>query len=245
MILSFATISLDSYGLDRIFKIVKEVGYDGIDIFCNSSLDTQSGSYLKELSNRYNVPITGIVIRNNKSQKDIMRGIKLVQQAECKTLIVPPPSFFNFTHVNWLKKNLPKLRKEEKIDILVMNVKMKTLLWVLPTHSFASIEDLKKLKDLCIDTSNVFANQQSIISVYEKIKPNLKHIFLSNVKSDGQSHYLPMEGQLPIESFLIRLKKNDYKGVISVVVKSKFLDVKREAKVKENLLKIKEFIKKF
>jgi len=234
--------SLEHYGLHRIFRFAKKAGYDGIDIEVSKSYDTQDAPYIKELSTETGLPVVSIVTpKKTSSQEKIMTFITLAKEVGARNVIINPPNLFDFSYTQWLKNDLPGIRKREKIHIALLNSTGGRMFGFLPEHALNSLNDLKKFKEVCIDTSNVYNVKEDLIRMYEKLKAEIIHIFLSNVKN-GKDHALPMEGSLPLESLLTKLKQDTFKGGISIRVNGKELGEGDENKVINHLIKIKEFV---
>lgn len=56
-LLTFSTGSLYLYGLERVFALAAEYGFDGVEIMCDERLDTRQPDYLCRLSERHGLPI--------------------------------------------------------------------------------------------------------------------------------------------------------------------------------------------
>ncbi len=60
MQIAFSTGSLYTYGLDRVFGLAREAGFDGVEIIIDNRLDTRDVTYLCCLSERHNLPILSL-----------------------------------------------------------------------------------------------------------------------------------------------------------------------------------------
>ncbi len=58
--LTFSTGSLYLYGLERVFALAAEFGFDGVEVMCDERLDTRQPGYLRHLSETYHLPITSL-----------------------------------------------------------------------------------------------------------------------------------------------------------------------------------------
>jgi sugar phosphate isomerase/epimerase len=52
--------SLRFYGLDRVFMIAKDLGFDGVEVIVDDRWDTTDPAYLRALSKRYALPISSL-----------------------------------------------------------------------------------------------------------------------------------------------------------------------------------------
>jgi len=239
------TESLNKYGLNRIFELAKKANYEGIEIGVNkNNYDTQNAEYIKNLSEKYKLPIVALHTPLKGSAKSVEHVIEMAVYLKCPVVIVSPPNFLDFKFTNWLKKEVPKLRKKKNIQIALANAPGKTLLGFLPAKSLNNITDLKKFGMVALDCSSTVSKKWDLIRIYEHLKKLIVHVHLSNVHRHKE-YSLPNEGILPLESLIRKLKTNDYKGAISLRVNPKELSAGDDDKVVKTLKKVKEFINEF
>jgi sugar phosphate isomerase/epimerase len=58
--LALSTGSLYTYGLDRVFGLAKQAGFDGIEVLVDGRWDTRQADYLKRLMDRYRLPVVSL-----------------------------------------------------------------------------------------------------------------------------------------------------------------------------------------
>ncbi|MFC1867781.1 sugar phosphate isomerase/epimerase family protein [Thermodesulfobacteriota bacterium] len=58
--LTLSTGSLYNYGLNRVFALAAEVGFDGMEVLIDGRRDTRDASYLRRLSSEYKLPIAAL-----------------------------------------------------------------------------------------------------------------------------------------------------------------------------------------
>ena len=58
--LALSTGSLYTYGLDRVFDLAKEAGFDGIEVLVDGRWDTRQDDYLKHLMDRHGLPVVSL-----------------------------------------------------------------------------------------------------------------------------------------------------------------------------------------
>jgi sugar phosphate isomerase/epimerase len=239
--LVLSTDSLHGYGLNRIFDIAKNAGYLGIDlVYDPKQFDTQNPDYINSLIKDYSIPVVAIQAPSNGSADILKKVVQLAKEISCMVVLVQPPKILNFKYINWLRREVPKLRQKENISIALENAPAGTFLGILPEHAMAGILELKKFKHACIDTSRASQRKEDIIWLYKILKPFIVHVHLSNVYK-GKGYYLPYKGILPLESFLTKLKQHNFPGNISLKVSPKYLNAGNDKKVIEELKKCKEF----
>lgn len=243
--LTLSTDTLKGYGLDRIFRFASELEYEGIDLAMDTKLfDTFSADYLKELIDKFKIPIIAIQTPKDSSPRTILTALDLAKDIHCHIIIVQPPKFFNRKYASWLKNEVPKIRKKENLSIALENASNKTFLGIIPEYAMNNLNELRNFKHACIDTSRIAQKKEDLMRAYNILKSYLVHIHLSNMHRN-RAYYRPDEGMLPLESFLAKLRQDDFKGAISIKVNPKYIQAEDEQKMKKNLTEIKKFYEKF
>jgi len=245
MKLAVTTSSLEGYGLNRIFKFIKETGFDGIElVLSKKDFDTQNAQYVNELCKQYNLPILAIQALEKSKPKQIQEAVDLAITIGCRVIIVKPPKIFDFKYSQWLKEEVPKIREKESISIALENAPDETILGFIPAHAMNSMNDLKNFRHACLNTAFVASKKDNIIDMLLKMKKYLVHVHLTNMRKNNTGA-LPQNGSLPIESFLSKLKQEDYKGCVSIDVNPKYLHVSQDNEMQKLLIEAKEFCLKY
>ncbi|MFQ5594985.1 MAG: sugar phosphate isomerase/epimerase family protein [Anaerolineae bacterium] len=52
--------SLYTYGLDRVFNLASDIGFDGLELMVDQRWDTRQADYLRQLMNQYQLPILAV-----------------------------------------------------------------------------------------------------------------------------------------------------------------------------------------
>ncbi|PJC36588.1 hypothetical protein CO046_05030 [Candidatus Peregrinibacteria bacterium CG_4_9_14_0_2_um_filter_53_11] len=243
--ITLATESLKGYGLSRIFRFVKEAGFDGVDLYIDPrDFDSQNATYVKGLVDEFQLPVVSIHTAADASQSDVLHSIEMAKELETKIIVVQPPKMFNFKYIKWLTKEVPKIRQKEDISIALENGSEKTLLGLIPENALNNINELRKFKHAALDTTRVALKHEDLIRTFHLIKKFLVHVHLSNLRK-GEGYALPNEGILPLESFLTKLKQEGYKGAISYKISPKSMGAGSDDKVMKNLKLCKEFYEEY
>ncbi|MBN2306584.1 sugar phosphate isomerase/epimerase [Candidatus Peregrinibacteria bacterium] len=240
------TNSLHKYGLNRIFEFAKAAGYDGIEIGVDkNNFDTQNAEYIKKLSDEHSLPVIALHSPVNGTAQSVEHVVEMAVYLKCPVVVITPPKFLDFKFTNWLKKKTPALRKKKHIQIALLNAPGKTVFGFLPDHAMNSLSDLKKFGMAALDTSSAASKKWgNLMSVYNHLRKLIVHVHLSNINKHKE-YASPVEGVLPLESFLKKLKTSDYKGAISIRVRSTELSAGDDEKVITKLKKIKAFVDEF
>ncbi|KKP39068.1 MAG: hypothetical protein UR28_C0010G0051 [Candidatus Peregrinibacteria bacterium GW2011_GWF2_33_10] len=245
MKIAFTTSSLEGYGLNRIFRFAKELGFDGLELVqSRKNLDTTDANYINALCKEYDLPVLAIQTQDSSKSRQILDAVDIAKTIGTKIIVIKSPKFFDFKYTEWLKTEVPKIRERESISIALENSPDDTILGFIPATAMNSVNDLKKFKHACLNTAYASSKKQNIIDLLMSMKNYLVHIHLTNVK---QNHYgvLPQNGSLPMESFLAKIKQEDYKGTIALDINPKYLHVGKEDEMKKLLLEAKEFCLKY
>ena len=80
--------------------------------------------------------------------------------------------------------------------------------------------------------------------MYNVLRKYLVHVHVSNVRR-GKGYQMPVEGVLPLESFLTKLKQDGFKGAVSFKIHPKFFKVGDDEKVKKSLATCKKFFENY
>lgn len=240
-----STDSLRGYGLNRIFELAKQAAYEGLDLAVDfSQYDTCNTEYLKRLISETGLPVQAVSAPDHCSANRIKELAIMTKEIGAKILILQPPKFHEFKVASWFKQEIPKFREKYGISIALENAPAGTFLGFIPDHAMSNTEDLKKFKHVSLDTARIGEKRQDLIRIYAALRKYLVHIHLSNV-SHGKKYALPTEGIMPLESFLTKLKQDNYPGSISIKVLPRLLSAGNDEKVVEALGKAKKYYDKY
>ena len=239
--LVLSTESLKGYGLNRIFQIAKAAQYDGIDLQIDpKNYDTQNAEYIKSLSTETGIPVVSLCAPQSCNPHKIQEIVKMAKVLGTRIIVIQPPKIFDFKYIQWLKNEIPKIRQKEDISIALENAPSQTFLGIIPEHAMGNVLDLKKFKHACIDTSRVAQKKDDLIRIYRTLQKYLVHVHLSNVRA-GKPYCLPGKGILPLESFLTKLKQDNFRGAFSLKVNPKQLEAGDDQKMMKYLAEQKLF----
>lgn len=240
-----STTTLQGYSLDRIFEVAKLAGFEGIDLKVESgNFDSYDAPYLKTLMERHQIKVFSIEAPDRYTENDVEKLVELAKKLETRVIVVSAPSLLSFSLTNWLKKEVPKIRRKENISIALENAKDETYLGVIPKHAMNNIYEMKKFKHASIDLSLLFERGSDIINTYNNLKDFLVHIHISNARR-GKLYSDLKDGNLPIESLLSKLQTSDYLGGLSIKISPKEFELRSQDKVVQKLKEQIDFCKKY
>ncbi|EKD48160.1 MAG: xylose isomerase-like protein TIM barrel [uncultured bacterium] len=245
MKIAISTDSLMGYGLNRIFEFAKEIGFDGIDLMLDKkNLDSLDADYVSKLSTETGLPILAIQTSDNAKKKDVEEAVKMAKTLGAKVIIVQPPKILDRKYADWLKQEVPNIRKIENISIALENAQNKLWLGFIPERAMNNINELKRFKHACLDTSRVAEKKEDLINTYNSLSKFLVHVHISNYHRN-KGYQLLNKGSLPLESFISKLATDDFKGAISIKITPKNLEVREKDRMMKNLEDCKKFIEKY
>lgn len=250
--LLLSTSSLEGYGLHRIFSIAKDAGYDGIDLQMNPKIyDVWDATYVKELSMLTGVPVLSLTAPDKGMNQDKVDAIFQMAELLGSQILTFSPPHITDRHPEWFLQFLPKAKKDTGLSVCVQNVPPKFKFFIIPEYKNATLAEIKKLTgDTTLDVASVDSSTGTDILKAEKVLGNsIKNIFLSD-KQGRKNDLLPGNAgggmsHLPLESFLMKLKKSGYRGCISLKVLPEELGVGSIAEVTQRLQSLHEYYKKY
>jgi sugar phosphate isomerase/epimerase len=228
--LLLSTSSLAGYGLHRIFQIVKEAWYDGIDLCVeNELLDTWDEEYINSLVREFSIPVVSISAPSTKlDETKVDKLIEIAQRIWSQVITFSPPHISD-KNTKWFRNYLPKVAKWCEISLAIQNVPPKFLFFIIPEYKNSTLDQIKKITGSTtldigwIDSSSgidIMKAQQLLGSTIRNILISDKDVtreWLLPGKSAGGASYLPLE------SFFITLRNTWYAHSISLRVDSKEL----------------------
>lgn len=240
-----STDSLRGYGLNRIFELAKKAGYDGIDLAVDfGEFDTYNAEYLKQLVKDSGMAIHSVCTPKQTAAKRIKEIVELAKDIGAKVVVIQPPKITEFKLSAWMTTEIPKLREKYFMSIALENAPAGSYLGFIPEYTLANTTDLKNFKHVSLDTARIGERRQDLMRAYNSFKKYLVHIHLSNFYH-GKKYAPPGEGIIPLESFLTKLKQDQYPGAISMKIQPKYLFAGEDEKVLDELAKAKAYYDKY
>ncbi|MDD3793362.1 MAG: hypothetical protein PHI37_01000 [Candidatus Gracilibacteria bacterium] len=243
-----STSSLSGYGLHRIFQFAKKAGFDGIDLSLNyDDFDIWDEKYIKSLSDNIGIKVLSITAPNRGLYEDSVNKIMLLSSFLGVQVVNFSPPYIKDLNVSWFSKKLIKIKKESKISICVKNVEPEFLLLIIPKYRNSSLLDIKKITgDTAIDLSFLDGSSGVDIIKAQKVLGNtIKNVYLSDKDGTLPGNAGGGISNLPIESFLMRLKTTGYNGFLSLKVNPIELGVGNEELIFQNISNIMDYYKRY
>jgi sugar phosphate isomerase/epimerase len=224
---AFSTGSLYPFGLDRVYGMAAEAGYDGVEIMMDDRWDTHQENYLRELAGRHGLPILALHPPLGRGawrldpEETLVRVARLAGRVGARTVVAhPPPPERSLER--WAKETLAEAR-EHGVAVAVENMPrnpVRRFFFTRERQSCFLPEHLLGLGDVTLDTSHVAASGVDLMHAYSVLSDQVRHVHLSDSRlSGGDEHRLPGKGRLPLKQFLGALGEGGYSGVVSLELK--------------------------
>jgi len=204
--------TLSSYGLDLVFDVAKEAGYDGIDLALWKNFDSWNTTYVKKLVTKHGIPIKVVQVSNNVNIKEMHKAIDICEAIGADTITINAPKIFNLKAYSYLSDNLKKLRDEyPQIKFSIINPEDATLFALpIPKYRYANIVEIIKKHGsyLGLDVANLDADafEDDFMRKIAQFVPYTSVIYFSDKTKLGKGHVLPGDGVLKLSAFLKKLK---------------------------------------
>ena len=129
---------------------------------------------------------------------------------------------------------LEEMESSSGVIVAVENMPARRLLgFRFDPHWFNRPRQLASFPHLTFDTAHLGSWGLNPVQVYEQLHERVAHVHLSNF--DGRDHRSPVDGHLPLATFLRRLAQDSYPGAISVECSPDALQAEDEGKCRLEL----------
>ena len=242
-----STDSFSNCGLDLVFDLAKEAGYDGIDLAIRKNFDARNVEYVKKLAIKHEMPVKSIQVSENVNEKELNKALDLCEATGADTIAINAPKFFNIKSFNFLTDNLDTYKKENRhIHFSIINPQDASIFALpIPKYRFSNIVEIIK-KYWCylgLDVANFEADvlENDFMRKLSNFLPYISIIYVSDKNRLGEWHLMPGEGTLKLAVLLKKLKAGKYNRYLSTKVEIKKADLADVDKVMSILKKNRKF----
>jgi sugar phosphate isomerase/epimerase len=243
-----STSSLSGYWLHKIFLLTKASWYDGVDLVIDfDNFDTIDFAYLQSLSTETGVTIRAITAPERKVTKRQIDAIYgLASELEVTVINLHPPHRLD-REKDWFWEYLKMIsEKYPRITANIVNAPPKTWLFIISEYGDARPETIKKITShTALSIANVEPESGiDLMKTFTLLGNTIWHVYLSD-KTEERGHAFPWEGNMPLESLLIRMKEAGYEGSFSLLVDPEELAAWDDKKVLTRLEEARIFLHKY
>jgi hypothetical protein len=142
-----STSSLQGYGIHKIFTLVAQSRFDGVNLDLDQSdFDTRNAEYLATVSHQTGTPIGAITAYSKgMNTKELNKILGLAHTLGVNTIQFYPPHR-NDKQPEWFSVELPKLQKEHPdYTFTVINVEARTFLFFFSEYRDATLNSIKNI----------------------------------------------------------------------------------------------------
>ncbi|MGA9347430.1 MAG: sugar phosphate isomerase/epimerase [Anaerolineae bacterium] len=249
---ALSTGSLYTYGLDRVFALAAEAGFDGIEVLVDHRFDTRQPVYLKRLMERYGLSILSVhapfhprrLAAWPKTQPEsIAATAELARAVGAKIIIVHLPHLGERAYGRWLRNDLRAWQQSHPNPVVaVENMPLKWIRWwpiaPLDLWRMNRLEEWGAFLHLNLDTTHLGTKGLDPLTVYERLQERVVHVHLSNARREGRrvrEHFRLEDGFLPLDALIRRLAQDGYDGIATVELEPEALEAEDEEKVRFHL----------
>jgi len=249
---ALSTGSLYTYGLDRVFALAAEAGFDGIEVLVDPRFDTRQPVYLRRLMDRYGLPILSVhapfrprrlAAWPRTQPESIAATAELARAVGAEVIVVHLPYGINRTYARWLRNDLQTWqRAHPKPVVAVENMPLKWVRWwpftPLEMWRMNRLEEWGAFPHLTLDTTHLGTKRLDPLLVYERVRDRVVHVHLSNARREGRrvrEHRRLEDGFLPLDVLISRLAQDGYAGIATVELHPEALEAEDEGKARFHL----------
>jgi len=249
---ALSTGSLYTYGLDRVFALAAETGFDGIEVLVDHRFDTRQPIYLRRLMERYNLPILSVhapfhpwrLAAWPKTQPEsIAATAEIARAVGVDVIIAHLPHWRERAYLRWLRDDLRAWQRAHPNPVVaVENMPLKWIRWwpfaPLEMWRMNRLEEWGAFPHLTLDTTHLGTKGLDPLMIYERVRDRVVHVHLSNARREGrrvQEHRHLEDGFLPLDALITRLAQDGYDGIATVELHPEALEAEDEEKARFHL----------
>jgi sugar phosphate isomerase/epimerase len=123
------------------------------------------------------------------------RSIHFARELGSQVVIIHLPYFWQIEYARWLYHNINQLNREAQLTVAVENAIYVNVRKRINLSFYNNLDDLSTFNSLVFDTSHFAISHNDIFPAWERLRPLVKHIHLSNNYLKGfDDHELPHQG---------------------------------------------------
>lgn len=244
--------SLYTYGLDRVFALAAEAGFDGIEVVVDARFDSRQPDHLRRLMQRHELPILSLhapfhperlAAWPSTQPRSIAATAELARALEVGIVVVHLPRRKERAYTRWLCGAFGEWQRDHPDPVIaVENMPLVRSRWwpFGPREGWRlnRLEQWARFPHLNLDTTHLGTKGLDPLAVYERVRERVVHVHLSNARRVGsrvREHCRLEDGFLRLDLFLQRLASDGYGGTVVVELWPGVLKPQDEAKVRRHL----------
>ncbi len=253
--------SLYSYGLDRVFVLAAEAGFDGVEVLMDHRFDTRQPGYLRRLMERHSLPILSLHAPFRPARLEawprdypgsVVAAAQVAAAVGAGLVVVHLPPRPARDYARWLQEDLPAWQADHPgVVVAVENMPFKWFRWwpfaPLDPWRLNRLEAWGSFSQLVLDTTHLATKGLDPLTIYLQLRERVAHVHLSNARRRGQhvqEHRRLEDGFLDLDLFLARLAQDGYAGTVTLELMPRSLEAEDEDRVRFHLQRQLEFCRR-
>jgi len=214
---------------EAAFKVAKQTGYGGIELMVSPSREIQNADYIKELIQKYQLPVTSVhaptlllckFVWGTEPGHKLTKSVQFAEEIGATSVVVHPP-FKNNPYSKKLISHANSLNADSSVDVAIENMfpwsfNGKSREMYGPTYE----ETAEQTTHLTFDFSHASLSGMNVMQFFANYHDKVRIIHLTdgstrkNTRSDSikDEHLLPGEGDMPIQEVYELLNRNNWQG---------------------------------
>ncbi len=259
---ALSTGSVYTYGLERVYALAAEVGFDGVELLIDMRFDTRQPAYVRQLRDRFALPVLAVHAPFSPWRLDgwppsfpesIAEAARIARALDAGIVIAHLPRVREREYEQWLRQGLgPWQQAHPETVVAVENMPAKWFRWWpwgrLNPWRMNRLEEWSRFPYLNLDTTHLATRGLPLLQTYERLQRQVVHIHMSNAIHRGRrvlEHRRLDDGFLALDLFLRRLAQDNYPGVVTVELMPQVLDAQDEEKLRLKLREQVEFCRRY
>lgn len=212
--------TLNGYGLDLIFSMAKESGYDGIDLAMWKNIDSRHGDYIAKLMKQHDLSVLVVQTSSKLNAKELNQAIAICDHTGATQININAPTYFDMKTASFISNNLASyIERYPHLHFNIINPDSGSMTFLpLPQYRFSNIlETTKKLGCWrAVDVANMDEDMIDTVLLkrFNSLSDHIHTIYLSD-RSPKQSHIILGDGDYKIPQILEMLAEHDYQWYLT------------------------------
>lgn len=210
--------------LDRIFGVLAEAGFDGVELMVTRDPDTQDAERVTAAAEREGIAVPVVhgpfllLTRRVFGTDPVIkarRSLELAAGIGADLMIVHPPYRWQRGFHRWLVHASDREAAALGTRVGVENLYPVTLAGRrVRFHRYTRPEHLLRFRHVVLDTSHFGVTGVDLLDAYEQLHDRAAHLHVSDYRGGGRDSHAPLgHGLLPLAGFLHAVAAAERSGV--------------------------------
>ncbi len=207
--------------LDWSCAVIREAGYDGVELMVTQDPDTQDAETVGRIAEQEGIPVPVVhgpflLLTRRVFGTDLVdkarRSLRLSSELGADLMIVHPPFRWQRSFHRWLLERGDDEAAELDTRIGVENLyPVRVVGRPVRFHRYTEPDHLAPFRHIVLDTSHFGVAEVDINTAYERLRGTTAHLHVSDNRGGGRDSHAPLgHGILPLASFLHRAGRDEH-----------------------------------